>query len=179
MRTEVSLTEGGGGLANDEPGIGSWITEEEEMQGLTPSPTSVDVTFILAREDPAVMDDFRAAAIAHKNRAVTPYQSWAFFFREGFLGRFDQVRGQPGTWHRGNANVYRRHSWNQRNGLPDNWEAALNGYWRLGLRWWRRNLLQTYRSWIAVGVPPDILRHVHGLSTRFGRKKADDSLKFW
>ena len=99
-------------MAIDESIIGSWITEEEEMKGLTPSPTPVDVTFILARENPAVMEDFQAAILAHENGAVAPYHLWSFFFCEGFLRHFDQVRGRPGTWHRGNANIDRRHPWN-------------------------------------------------------------------
>ena len=48
-------------MPNDEPGIESWIPEEEEMEGLTPSPTPIDVTFILAREDPAIMNSVRTA----------------------------------------------------------------------------------------------------------------------
>ena len=125
------------------------------------------------------MEEFQAAALDHDKGAPAPYHLWAFFFREGFLSRFDRRRGRAGSWHRGNANVYRRHPWNRRDGLPDGREGAVNGFGRLGLRWWRRNLLRTYRKWIARRITSDIIRLLNKKCITFGRKKKGDSPQYW
>ena len=52
------------------------------MLVLIPSPNPVDVTFILSREDSAVMEEFRAADLEYDGEAPAPYHLWAFFFRK-------------------------------------------------------------------------------------------------
>ena len=37
--------------------------------------------------------------------------------------------------------------------MPEGWELALEGFRWLGLRWWRRNLLKTFRRWRQQTVP--------------------------
>ena len=112
------------------------------MLGLIPIPSPMNVTFILSREDPAVVAEFWEASLGHDAGAPAPYHLWEFFFREGFLSRVDRMKGRAGSWHVGNDNVYRRHPWNRRDDLPDGWEGDMNGLRRLGLRWWHRSWRQ-------------------------------------
>ena len=37
--------------------------------------------------------------------------------------------------------------------MPEGWAPALAGFRRLGLRWWRRNLLRTFRQWRQRTAP--------------------------
>lgn len=41
----------------------------------------------------------------------------------------------------------------QRKVMPDKWKAALNGFRRLGIRWWRRNLVKTLLDWRRSTLP--------------------------
>ena len=123
------------------------------MREHTPYPDPVDVTFIIEREDPLLIPELLSAAQQQDKDSPAPYHLWSFFFREGFLSRFDRVRGKEGLWSRNNDNIYRRHPWNQRTGLPQGWEGAMDGFRRLAIRWWRRNLLRTYRGWIRRQFP--------------------------
>jgi len=41
----------------------------------------------------------------------------------------------------------------QRKVMPDKWKAALNGFRRLGIRWWRRNLVKTLVDWRRSTLP--------------------------
>ena len=104
------------------------------MRDHTPHPDPVDVTFILEQEDPLLIPQFLLAARQQDKESPDPYHLWSFFFREGFLSRFDRVRGREGRWSRDNENVYRRHPWNRRTGLPEGCEGAMDGFRRLAIR---------------------------------------------
>ena len=119
LGTEACLVEGAAGLDLNNPGIGCWLTEEDDARDHTPHPDPVNVTFILEQEDPLLIPKFLTAALQQEKEAPAPYHLWSFFFREGFLGRFDRARGREGRWIRDNENVYRRHPCNRRTGLPE------------------------------------------------------------
>ena len=81
------------------------------------------------------------------DNAKVPTHLWSFFLCESFLLYFDTYRGTKIEWKRDHPNIYRRHSWRKRVGVPKGWERALDGFRRLGIRWWRRRLLRTYVKW--------------------------------
>ena len=119
LGTEACSVEGAAEPDLDNSGIGCWLTEEDDVREHTPYPNPVDVTFILEQEDPLLIPEFLAAAHQQEKDAPAPYHIWLFFFWEGFLSRFDQVRGTEIRWSRDDKNVYPRHPWNRRAGLPE------------------------------------------------------------
>ena len=144
------------GSKNQQP-IGRWITNEEEIgEHVSFAPAlPMDVSFILKNEVDLVLpvvvkDDFQKA-----DNAAAPTQLWSFFFKESFLNRFQKGRARPGPWQVNNVDPCRRHAWDRREGMPPGWEKAMNGFRRLGLRWWRRNLLRTFRAWREKHHPVD------------------------
>jgi hypothetical protein len=154
--------------AEDHPPVGRWITEKSEIEECRPwvDRVPVDVTFILEGEESASLpvvtkDDHQKA-----DNAVASTHLWTFFFKESFLSRFMISRGRAGPWRRGGADIYRRHPWNLRQSMPAGWEGAMDGFRRMGLRWWRRNLLRTFRAWR--------LRHASG--PQAGREMAPHNL---
>ena len=58
---------------------------------------------------------------------------WSFFFSESFLLYFGTESGTRVDWKREHTNVYRRHDWRRREGIPKGWEKALDGFRRLGI----------------------------------------------
>ena len=55
LGTEACSVEEATGLDPDNPGIGCWLTEEEDVREHTPYPNPVDVTFIIEQEDPLLI----------------------------------------------------------------------------------------------------------------------------
>ena len=78
--------------------------------------------------------------------ANVPTHLWSFFFRESFIHYFGSVSGTTVERRKGHPNVYRWHDWKCRAGLPKDWEAVMDGFRQLGIRWWSRNLLQIYAA---------------------------------
>ena len=52
------------------------------------------------------------------------------------------------------------------------WEGAMDGFWRLAIRWWRRNVLQTYQVWIGRQLPGVALLPKAKRCIAFGSKNA-------
>ena len=133
----------------DHSRVGRWITEESEIAECRPwvARVPVDVTFILEGEVSSSLPVVTKGDHQKADDADASTHLWSFFFKESFLSRFMVSRGRAGPWKRDGEDVYRRHPWNRREGMPEGWEGAMDGFRRMGLRWWRRNLLRTLRAW--------------------------------
>jgi hypothetical protein len=77
----------------------------------------------------------------------------SLFFKESFLQHFGVKSGTAGVpWKKNHTNVYRRHNWKSRSELPEGWEGNMDGFRRLGIRWWRRNLHRSFRRWRELNL---------------------------
>ena len=54
-----------------------------------------------------------------------PTHLWSFFFSRLFLLYFGMESGTRVNWKRRHTNVYQRHNWKRREGIPKGWEKAL------------------------------------------------------
>ena len=73
--TEACTIEGHEGPGLDDPGIGWWLTEEDDVREHMPSavPRPTDVTFILEQEDPSLIPEFLTAACQQGEDTPAPY----------------------------------------------------------------------------------------------------------
>lgn len=127
--------------------IGRWVTDRDEIAVLFPRAPDLpqDVTFILEGECGGLLPTVVKADHQKADDAGTPTHLWSHFFRRSFLARIQKGAGMELRWEVGGPDVYRRHPLRRRDSMPEGWEPALDGFRRLGLRWWRRNLLRTFR----------------------------------
>ena len=122
----VGSTVAGSSLASedhhDEDGdsiIGRWITEEEDFVTFDPPRYPVDMSSFGpgGRGSECLKQDSQKA-----DDAEVPTYMWDHFFADSFLRKF-------------------------RSHMPEGWRTALDGFRRLAVRRWRRNLLQSFHRW--------------------------------
>ena len=119
---------------------GGWIPVDgcsATKQVLSPTPTAIDKADFLVY----VKQDGHKA-----DNTKVPTHLWGFFFIESFLLYFGSESGTRVDLEREHMDVYQRHDWRRREGIPKGWENALDGFRRLGIHWWRLKLLCAYVS---------------------------------
>ncbi|KAL7537841.1 hypothetical protein ACHAXR_008130, partial [Thalassiosira sp. AJA248-18] len=124
--------------------VGRWLTEEEDIVNCNPPKWPVDTTLFFSDEpDTQVLKQDGQKA----DDAAVPTHIWSFFFRESFMARFGQAQGRVVTWKPGNVDPFKRHDWQRHTTMPVGWESAMDGFRRLGVRWWRRRLMTAFWIW--------------------------------
>ena len=86
---------------------------------------------VLGRED--AVGEMGEVIKGDKQKAddsAVPAHIWEFFLEKSFLKKFPH-----------------------REEMPSKWRRALNGFRRLGIRWWRRNLIRTFLHWRRKKLP--------------------------
>jgi hypothetical protein len=116
--------------------VGRWITDPEDIAVAAQNAPSlpVDVTFVLEGEDVSLLPVVVKGDDQKADDAATPTRLWAYFFKRSFLARFKRGQGPGGPWQTRGKDIYHRHAWGRRRGMPPDWERAMDGFRRLGLR---------------------------------------------
>ena len=73
--------------------------------------------------------------------AEIPTYMWDHFFQESFMQKFHHAGPKSKSWRHGHPDVYKRRNPRERAHMPEGWQTALDGFRRLTVRRWRRNLL--------------------------------------
>lgn len=108
----------------------------------------LDIIFpIPTKADLAMAPDFIKQDGQKADNAEVPKHLWSFFFEQSFMHNFGSSSTVKVSWVQRHSNVYRRHDWHRCESMPEDWEKAMDSFRRLGIRWWRRNLMRTFRRW--------------------------------